>query len=673
MTPAARRSGARAPVYDGEVVRLPLPRPGRAPLLVTALGIGVGVGALVGALRAFGAFEGLELRAHDLLVRAHSGDAPAPPAGIVLVRIREEEIAHFGHPLPDAVLADAVDRLLAADVVALGVDLYRVPPAPGEADEGWQALARHAADPRVVFIEKLPDAHRPGVAAPSFARARGQVGFSDLPLDPDGLVRRGFLMLWDEQDRPWLSFSLQLALRALEPRGIGLTADPDVPEHVRLGPTALPPLEPDDGSYVDLDAGGYQWLLDFARGPDAFASVTLDELLAGRVPGDALAGRIAVVGTTAPSVKDDFRTPLGEVVTQGIELHAHATDQLLRFAAGSARPIHGLPDASEWAWILAWAIGGALLAARLRSPWLLSTAAALACGALFLLAYRAFAASLWIPWVPPAAAGLGAGGLVLAEVGRRERAERAVVMDLFGRFVSRNVAEQLWQARDAFMEGGRPRPQRLVITAMLTDLKGYTGAAEKMDPVGLMDWVNEYMDRMTRVIEEHGGFVDDYTGDGIKANFGVPIARATPTQVGEDARTAVRCALAMGRALEELAADWRVRGLPRASMRIGLFTGDAVAGSVGSAERMKYTTVGDTVNAAARLEAFQKEEFEVECARADAPLFRVLIGGSTHQHLDDRFETAFLGEHVLRGRGVPIGIHRVLGLRSGTPARGVVS
>jgi adenylate cyclase len=183
-----------------------------------------------------------------------------------------------------------------------------------------------------------------------------------------------------------------------------------------------------------------------------------------------------------------------------------------------------------------------------------------------------------------------------------------------------------------------------------------------MDPRELMDWINEYMDVMTQVIEAHGGFPDDYAGDGIKANFGVPIRRKESSQVERDARTAVRCALAMGRALEELDADWEQRGLPVAWMRIGLCTGESVVGSLGSQARMKYTTVGDTVNTAARLESFRKEDFEAE-ARAGGPVFRILVSSSTLIHLGDEFETEYLGEHSLRGRDAPVAIHRIRGAR----------
>jgi adenylate cyclase len=640
------------------------PRDGSVRLLAVALGIGLGVGVLVCALRAAGALQGVELRAYDAFAGLRAGAGGDPP--VTLIRIREEEIQTHGHPLPDRVLAEALVRLSKQAPRAIGVDLYRdLEPVP-EGVPGREALARAvAADPGIVFIEKLPEPGEPGVAAPRFVTSEEQVGFSDVPLDADGAVRRGFLMLWDAQDRPSLALALRLALRQLAPDGVSLVADPERPEWVRLGATTLPPLEESDGGYVGMDAGGYQFLLDFARGAGAFPAFGLTDLLAGGVPAEALRDRVVIVGTTAPSVRDEFQTPLASGAIPGIELHAHAVDQLLRFARGEAAPLRYPGEPAELLWILAVSVCGALLATRLRTPVAFGMGGAVALAALSGTAWLAFAAGWWIPLVPPALAGAGAGGLALAEVTRRERAERGAVMDLFGRYVSRRVAGELWARRHEFMDGRRPRPQRLPITAMLTDLKGYTTAAERMDPVELMEWLNEYMDAMTQVIEDHGGFVDDYTGDGIKANFGVPIGRASEGQVAEDARTAVRCALALGRTLEALDADWRERGLPTARMRMGLYTGDAIVGSLGSAERMKYTTVGDTVNTAARLESFAKDDFEDESAAPGAPMFRILIGDTTLAHLDGRFETASLGEHVLRGRGKAIGIHRVYRERTG--------
>jgi adenylate cyclase len=229
-------------------------------------------------------------------------------------------------------------------------------------------------------------------------------------------------------------------------------------------------------------------------------------------------------------------------------------------------------------------------------------------------------------------------------------------MEFFRRFTSRKVADELWRRRDEFMDGSRPRPQRLVVTALLSDLKGYTEAAEKMDPSDLMEWINTYMDAMTRVIEAHDGHVDDYVGDGIKANFGVPFPSVGTTAEAADARSAVECALEMGEELARLNVSWSEQGLPTGRQRIGLATGPVVVGSVGSAERMKYTTVGDTVNTSARLESFSAPGYDF--AREDA-LYRVLVSESTFRLVGSEFETESIGEHSLKGKGESVRIYRV--------------
>jgi len=633
----------------------PSARDSAAPRLAAALGIGLAVGAGVWGLRAAGALERADLLLYDALAARRAASEPTP-APITLVRNREDEIGRHGYPLPDATLARALRWIASHEPRAIGVDLYRDVPV-GDPEGRAELAALADAVPGLVFIEKLPEPGVPGVAAPEFVASSDSLGFNDMVADRDGVLRRGILTLWDDEGRPSSAFALQLALHYLHREGIALKADPVRPEHVRLGPTSIPPLESGDGGYAGVDARGYQVLLDFAASD--FASYPLDAALDEAIPADALRDRIVIIGTTAPSVRDDFRTAVSDQPVYGIAVHAHLADQLLRWAHGSARPLRFWSASGEVAWIAAWSLLVAGLAAGARRPGALAAGvlggAALLAGASWLL----FDAGFWVPAAGPLAASLGSGGIVLADVARRARAERAVVMDLFGRYVSSSVADELWERRGEFMDGSRPRTQRLVITAMLTDLKGYTTAAEKMDPEALMEWVNEYMDQMTQVIEAHGGFVDDYTGDGIKANFGVPIRRDAPSQVEHDARTAVRCALAMGGALEQIDAAWDQRGLPTARMRIGLFTGEVIVGSLGSRARMKYTTVGDTVNTAARLESFRKEEFEAEAANGHGPVFRVLVGGTTHRHLGDGFQTEFIGEHVLRGRGEPIAIHRV--------------
>jgi adenylate cyclase len=207
-----------------------------------------------------------------------------------------------------------------------------------------------------------------------------------------------------------------------------------------------------------------------------------------------------------------------------------------------------------------------------------------------------------------------------------------------------------------------------MVTVLFSDLKGFTPLSEKMDPQALMDWLNMYMETMAQLVMDHGGVVDDYFGDAIKADFGVPLPRKSETEIGQGAVNAVNCALAMAREMDRLNKLWQEQQLPIMGMRIGIFTGPVVAGSLGSAQRLKYTTVGDTVNIAARLESFDKEVFNPRFVNSSC---RILIGETTLRYLGDQFQTERLGEATLEGKDEKITVYRVVG-RLGQNTGGVI-
>lgn len=241
-----------------------------------------------------------------------------------------------------------------------------------------------------------------------------------------------------------------------------------------------------------------------------------------------------------------------------------------------------------------------------------------------------------------------------------ERGQRNALMQLFSKHVSPEVAESLWDQREQFLDGGRPRSQNITATLLFTDLAGFSGVSEKFDPQTLMDWLNAYMEAITRVAMNHGGVVDDYFGDGVKVNFGVPIPRTTEQEIREDAIHAVDCALALEGEVLDLNASMEKRGLPTIRLRVGIYTGPVLAGSLGSADRMKYTTLGDNVNTAARLESYDKS---LELPMLNGRPARILIGDATLDHLGDRYETLRVGELELRGKQDRVVVHCVLGRR----------
>jgi adenylate cyclase len=246
----------------------------------------------------------------------------------------------------------------------------------------------------------------------------------------------------------------------------------------------------------------------------------------------------------------------------------------------------------------------------------------------------------------------------------REKRERASLMHLFARHVSPEVAQAIWKQRDQFLEGGRPRSQKLVETVMFIDLKRFTSLTERMDPHALIDWLNTYLEAMAHLVMEHGGVIDEYTGDGFKADFGVPVPRKSEAEICQDALNAVNCALAMGTEVKRLNAIWQERNLPTADMRIGIFTGPVVAGSLGSARRLKYTTIGDTVNIASRLESFDKDYLGPNSAN---PACRILIGEATLQCLGNQFRAYKVGEVSLKGKVQKITIYCLVGRLDGRP------
>jgi adenylate cyclase len=633
-----------------------LARHPRFSLLIAGLVAVLAATAVIGA-RSLGLLQAFELVAYDAGIRWRPFDPP-PDARIALVTVTERDILAKGWPLSDEILARAIETVARHGPRAIGLDVYRdVPVAPGSR----QLDELFAADPRVIAVMKFAEGGSSGVAPPRALRETQQVGFNDILVDPGGTVRRGVLFL-DDGATVSYSLPLRLALLSLASRGIAPQPDAQDSSLLRLGRATIRPLDPGTGGYAGADARGYQFLLDFKGAKRSFDAVKLSDLFAGSFDPGLFRDRIVLIGVTAESIKDDFYTPLSaglraRQAMPGVVVHAHIASQLLRMALDDDAPMDALPEWQEWLWILLFSFGGALLGLGVREPWRFSLAALGGLFGLAAIAYLAFLAGRWIPVVPPMLGWLSAAGVVTAYMSYRETAQRTLLMQLFSRLVSQEVAEEIWRRRNQFLDGGRLRPERMVVTALFTDLTGFTTVSEKHSPEALLDWLNEYMDAMAREVSRHGGVVRQYAGDAIVAIFGIPVPRQTDVEIDRDARRAVNCALAMENALRELNRRWQSENRPTTGMRVGIFTGPVVSGTLGSAERSEYVVVGDTVNTASRLEAFEKELFHPV---GDARPGRILIGEPTLLRLDGEFETERVGEVSLKGKEHRIGVHRVI-------------
>ncbi len=208
-------------------------------------------------------------------------------------------------------------------------------------------------------------------------------------------------------------------------------------------------------------------------------------------------------------------------------------------------------------------------------------------------------------------------------------AERDKVRDLLGKVVSPEIAAQLLHSD--LQLGGEERE----VTILFCDLRDFTTLSEKLPPTEVLVLLNRYLDRMSTIIEQHGGVIDKYIGDAIMALFGAPVAApAAPER-------AVAAARDMARALDTLNREFAAEGKPAIAFGIGINTARVVAGNMGSKTRLNYTVIGDGVNLASRLEGLTKD-----------PAYRtpIIVSDATLAAMKTRPPARELGEVKVKGK-----------------------
>lgn len=610
--------------------------------------------------RGMGWMQGWEWDVFDRLVRSR----PARfDQRVALVVVTETDLRLFRQwPISDDKLADLLETLEEYEPRVIGLDLVRDFPMPPGNDR-LQRVMRQST--RLVGIRKVGGE---GIAPPPTLAAKPEaIGASDLLLDPDRKVRRAILSLADQAGDTVFGLGARVALNYLtrQPRPIALEPIDEAAGLYRLGRATIAPFSGNDGGYVGAIDDAYQLLMDY-RGLAClsdrlvncgFQVYSANDVLDRRVPLDALADRLVLVGVTAESLGDRFYTPYsdtdqGPQLTSGVEIHATIASQLLSAAIDGWPLLQVWPDSWETLWIMGWTAGGTLLGWTMRRPLLLLAMTALGLAAIMACAWQALQWMIWIPAVPPIAGLVGGSFGAALGLSAKERRDRQTIAELFERYVTPQVAQVIWQSRHQIVRRGEFIGQILPATVMFADLVGFTSIAESNSPEIVFPWLNEYMQAMTQSVLDRNGIVNKFIGDAIMALFGVPIPQSRDHQAEDDAIAAVTCAVEMAQRLQGLNQQWRDRGRPTAAMRIGIASGPVMSGCIGNARRLEYTVIGDTVNIAARLESYDKS--------FDGGLCRIFIEEETYRHVRDRFPTRFIGPITLKGRERATNIYQVL-------------
>jgi class 3 adenylate cyclase len=247
--------------------------------------------------------------------------------------------------------------------------------------------------------------------------------------------------------------------------------------------------------------------------------------------------------------------------------------------------------------------------------------------------------------VPAARSRDEVGRLTLAFRGMVEGLrQRDFIRDTFGRYVEKDVVDELLGSPDGLRLGGEAR----IVTILVTDLRGFTGLAASLPPAQVLEVLNHYLERMVAVIRRHRGTIDEIQGDGILAFFGAPLAGP------DDAVRAVACALDMQLALEDFNREQATRGLPAVAMGIGINTGEVIVGNIGSEQRTKYGAVGTAINLAYRIES---------CTVGG----QILVSPDTHARVEPMVRVRGTVTAELKGLGRPLTLHEVCGLAGDAP------
>ncbi|MDC0835422.1 EAL domain-containing protein [Geitlerinema sp. CS-897] len=368
----------------------------------------------VGLAQTGGAFERAERLAFDLAVRRRSD--PSTPSLVTIVAVTETDLTEYQWPLSDAMLAEAIERLQRHSPRAIGLDLYR----SVAVGEGAIALDAQLDAPNVIAIRSIATPEHGGTPAPETV-SPDRVGFNEVPLDRDGVVRRQLLFATDSEGELLFSLASRLAFRYLQPDGIAPKNGSSVSDSIRLGQTTLVPLDRTAGGYRNIDPSGYQILLDYRTSTGSVPTISLDDLLNDRIDPQAIRDRVVLIGSIAPSLRDLFATPFSgsendsaAVKMPGVELHAQMVRHLVAIAQGDRRPWRYAPDWLEVLWAWAWILLGTGLAWRVRRPWYLAGAIVAALAGLWLLELGFFAAAWWIPIAWPRMGFLVAAAATLA-------------------------------------------------------------------------------------------------------------------------------------------------------------------------------------------------------------------------------------------------------------------
>lgn len=569
---------------------------------------GVLFGGVVALASVLGFMEGVERWAYNVQFDVRGPIQPQTP--IIIVSIDEDSFDELDlqWPWPRALHGRFLDIVSQGRPAAIGFDIvFSEPSSRGAADDRSLAdaigragnVVLAAAFTEVTSQYTVKEDLNPPI--PVLREQAAAYGFVNPNLEDDAFVRSASLTR-PFQGTAVASFDLQLYRLGMK-AGIPAAA---LPEQPRV-------------------------FINYRGSPQTFLTIPYYQVLNGEVEPDLFAGAMVLVGSTSPILHDIFPTPFathGDM--PGVEIHANFLETLFQ----------GIPvrRASVWVGIVLTLAAGCIafwVTNRLRPLPAMGLLLVVA-GAYAAATYALFvAARLWMDTAAvPVALMLGYGATVVENFIQEQREKKRL-----SRYFSPAVVEDIVRQKEDVNLGSARRR----MTILFSDIRGFTSISEKMSPEEVVGFLREYLTEMTDAVFQNGGTVDKYIGDAVMALFNVPFDQP------DHAARAVKTALAFQERIKPLSEKFHAKYGLELKCGVGVHTGDAVVGTIGSEQRLEYTAIGDTINLGSRLESITKE-YHVS----------IVISEATYEELKGEFLTRYLGEVTVKGKEIAVKIYTVL-------------
>ena len=584
--------------------------------------VGIAAAAITLALVLFGPVERWESLWFDQLFEFRGMRQPTAPIIIVTIDESSFQELNLQWPFPRALHGKVIDRISADHPLVIGLDIiFDSDSMFGPKDDA--ALGAAVARARNVVLglaSALDDQPLYSVGEKSRGTAREVVNMPlpviregaaavaafNVPPDPDSHVRR--VPVRTRVPDPvkgyewWLAFDAQL--------------------HRQVSARGLPTRPLPEGEHA---------LINFRGRLEAFDRVPYYRVVANEVPENLFRDKIVLIGPTSELLHDVFATAFARGGDMpGVVIHANALETFIH-----GDPIREVPKLASTVLAVIAALAGSVLVVRRRAVRALAvTVLLLAVGVG--VAYAGFAlGDVWLRGVAVTfGLVLGYGATVVENFVREQREKQRL-----SRFFSPDVLREVVRDRD----GRLLRPRRRLVTVLFSDIRGFTTISERLPPEQVDEMLREYLTVMTEVVFRHRGTVDKYIGDGIMALYNAP--REDP----EHALNAIRTALEFQERAIPFSARWEAKlGVP-VRCGVGINSGEAIVGSLGSRQRNEYTAIGDPVNLAARLESITKD-YRVP----------IIISEYTYEYVKGRFPTNELDTVTVKGKSQPVKIYGVM-------------